>query len=89
MDMFSYHQKCKKIVTIFFFLISLNNYNDDGKCLLDKAQKRQFSFLCPFCKMVTFLNFEEPVSKNAIIYLKRQQFVTKLRQQIKDERIRW
>ena len=49
----------------------------------------KYSFLCPFCKIVTFLNFEEAAFKNAIIYLKRQQFVTKLRQQIKDEIIRW
>ena len=58
------------------------------KIPLNEAQKRQYSFLCPFCKMAMFLNFEEAASENAIIYLKRQQFVTKLRQQIKDQRIR-
>ena len=35
------------------------------------------------------LNFEKVAAENAIIYLTRQQSVTKLRQQIKDGRIRW
>lgn len=35
------------------------------------------------------LNFEKVAAKNVIIYLTRQQSVTKLRQQIKDGRIRW
>ena len=39
--------------------------------------------------MVTLLNFEKAASKNAIVYLKRQQFVTNSRQQIKDGRKRW
>ena len=88
--MFLYHQKWKKNRCNFycFFKIPLNNYNDDEKCLLNKAQIFFFMFFS-FCKIVTFLNFEDAAFKNAIIYLKRQQFVTKLRQQIKDERIRW
>lgn len=36
-----------------------------------------------------FLNFEEAAAKNAIVYLKRRQFVFKLRQQIKDEKMKW
>ena len=39
--------------------------------------------------MITFLNFEEVAAKNAIVYLKRRQFVFKLRQQIKDEKMKW
>ena len=39
--------------------------------------------------MITFLNFEEAAAKNAIVYLKRRQFVFKLRQQIKDEKMKW
>ena len=35
------------------------------------------------------LNFEKVAAKNVIIYLTRQQSVTKLRQQIKDGKIRW
>ena len=54
-----------------------------------QGTKRQYSFLCPLCKMITFLNFEEAVTKNAIVYLKRRQFVFKLRQQIKDEKMKW
>ena len=76
--MFLYHQKCKKIVAIF---IVFQNSTERGT-------KKTIFFLCPFCKMTMFLNFEEAASENAIIYLKRQQFVTKLRQQIKDQRIR-
>lgn len=34
------------------------------------------------------LNFEKVAAENVIIYLTRQQSVTKLRQQIKDGRIR-
>ena len=54
-----------------------------------QGTKRQYSFLCPLCKMITFLNFEEAAVKNAIVYLKRRQFVFKLRQQIKDEKMKW
>ena len=54
-----------------------------------QGTKRQYSFLCPLCKMITFLNFEEAAAKNAIVYLKRRQFVFKLRQQIKDEKMKW
>ena len=54
-----------------------------------QGTKRQYSFLCPLCKMITFLNFEEVAAKNAIVYLKRRQFVFKLRQQIKDEKMKW
>ena len=54
-----------------------------------QGTKRQYSFLCPLCKMITFLNFEEAATKNAIVYLKRRQFVFKLRQQIKDEKMKW
>ena len=54
-----------------------------------QGTKRKYSFLCPLCKMITFLNFEEAATKNAIVYLKRRQFVFKLRQQIKDEKMKW
>ena len=38
--------------------------------------------------MITFLDFEEAANERAVILLKRQQFVLKLRCQIKTERTR-
>ena len=74
MDKFSYHQKFKKNQCNFhrFFKILLNNYSDDGKCLLNKKQKRNYSFLYPFHKIVTFLDFDAAAAENVIIYLKRR-----------------
>ena len=40
---------------------------------LTRHKKRQYSFLCPLYKMVTFLNFEEVAAENVITYLKRRQ----------------
>ena len=86
--MFSYHQKCKKNQCNFFKIL-LNNYSNDKKCRLNETQKRHYSFLRLFSKMFTFLDFDATAAENAIIYLKRRKFVFKLRQQIKNERIRW
>ena len=90
-DYFSYYQKCNKKRCNFYqyFRIPLANYDDNGKCVLDKAHKRLYSFLCPSWKMVSFLNFETAANDACIIYLKRWQFVVKLRRQIKDKRTRW
>ena len=73
MDMSSYHQKCQKNQRNFyyFFKIQLNNYDEDGKCLLDEVQRRQYSFLCPLCKMVTFLDFIKAANESCVIFLKR------------------
>ena len=86
---FLYYQKCKKMNCNFFsyFKIFLNNYDNDGECVLDETQKRLDSFLCPFCEMVTFLDFEKAANKKAVILLKRCHFLVRLRRQIHDERI--
>ena len=87
---FSYYQKCKKSHFNFyqFFKILLANYDDSGKWVLNEAQKRH-SFYCPSCKMITFLDIEEVENEWAIVFLKRRQFVIKLRKQIKEKRMRW
>ena len=36
--------------------------------------------------MITFLDFQEEASEVSIIFLKRGQFIVKLRRQIKDEK---
>ena len=38
---------------------------------------------------MTFLDFEKAACENAVIYVKRRQFAFQLRQQIKDEQIKW
>ena len=88
---FLYYQKCKKNTWKYFqfFKIPLANYSDNGAFVLDEAQKRLYLFLCPLCKLVTFLDFKEAVNECSIICLKRRQFVFKLRKQIKEERMRW
>ena len=66
---FSYYQKCKSGCNFYwFFKIPLANYDDSGKCMLDEAQERHCSFHCPFCKMITFLDFEVAVNKSAVIF---------------------
>ena len=88
---FSYYQKCNKnrCNCYQFFEISLTNYDDNGRCVLDEAHKSLYSFLCPLCKMVYFLNFETAANQNCIKYLKGPQFVINLRKQIKDNRMQW
>ena len=54
-----------------------------------KQKKRNYSFIRLFCKRVTFLDFEKAACENAVIYVKRRQFAFQLRQQIKDEQIKW
>ena len=61
------------------FRITLANFDDNGKCVLDEAHKRLYSFLCPSCKMISFWNFETAANEACIIYLKRRQFVGNLR----------
>ena len=40
------------------FKIPWVNYDESsGKCVLDEAHKRLYSFLCLLCKMIAFLNF--------------------------------
>ena len=87
---FSYCQRFKKNRCNYFqfFKIPLANYNDGGKYVLDEAQKRHCSFKCPRCKMIAFLDFEVAANESAVILLKRQQFVVKLRCQIKNRRAR-
>ena len=41
------------------FKIPLANFNDYRKCLLIEKQKRLYSIKCPFCRMITFLDFEK------------------------------
>ena len=48
----------------------LAKYNVSDKCVLDKAQKRRYSFYCPLCKMVTFLEFETANNEFSIALLK-------------------
>ena len=61
-----------------FFKVLLNDYDGDAKCLLDKVEKRHYSFLCPLCKMVTFSDFERAANESWVIFLKRRQSVVKL-----------
>ena len=67
------HQKCKKNHCNFycFFKILLNKYDNTRKYLVNEVQKRQYSFLCPFCKMVAFLDFDAEASEK-YNYLKRR-----------------
>ena len=46
------------------FQIPLANYNESGECVVDKAQKRHYSFKCPHCKMIAFLGFEVTAYKS-------------------------
>ena len=87
---FSYYQRYKKNRCNYFqfFKIPPANYNDSGKYVLDAAQKRHCSFKCSRCKMIAFLDFEVAANESAVILLKRQRFVVKLRCQIKNERTR-
>ena len=55
------------------FKICLSNYNEDGKCLLNEAQRKLYIFLCPKCKTVTFLNFEQIANEVTVICLKNRQ----------------
>ena len=50
--------------------------------------KKTIFFFVPILQKVTFLDFEEAASENTVVYLKRRQFVIKLREQIKDEKIK-
>ena len=52
------------------------------------TRHKKETILCPFFKMVTFLGFDVVAAENAIFHWKRRQFVFKLTQQIKNERIR-
>ena len=58
-----------------FFKILLANYDDSGKCVLNKAQKRLHSFYDNMknviCKMITFLDFEKAANECAIVFLNR------------------
>ena len=87
---FSYYQRSKKnrCNCFQFFKIPLANYNDSGKYVLDEGQKRHYLFKCPHCKMIASLDFEVAANESAVILLKRQQFVVKLRCQIKNRRTR-
>ena len=91
MTIFHTTKNATKNVAIFYqyFRPPIENYGNNCKCVLDETHKRLYSFLCPSCKMVSFLNFELAANDACIIYLKRQQFVIKLCQQIKPERTRW
>ena len=87
---FSYYQRYKKNRCDYFqfFKIPLANYNDSVKRVLDEAQKRHYLFKSRHCKMTAFLDFEVAANDSAVILLKRQQFVVKLRCQIKNRRTR-
>ena len=43
----------------------------------------------PFCKMLTFLDFEKAANEKTVILLKRHQFIKRLCRKIHDERIWW
>ena len=57
-----------------------------GKCVLDEVHKILYSFFsfCPFCKMISLLNFQRAANSAVAIYLKRQQFFVKVIWQIKE-----
>ena len=59
-------QKCNKNRCNYyqFFKTPLTNYDDNGRCVLNEAQKRLYSFLCPLCKMISFLNLETAANEN-------------------------
>ena len=40
---FSLYQSCKNDCDFYHFKISINDYSDDGKCLLTEEQKKLFS----------------------------------------------
>ena len=63
------------------------NYDNNGKCVLDEAQKKHYYFKCSLCKMIKFLDFKEAANECAIVCLKRRQFVVKFQKQIKEEKL--
>ena len=64
-------------------------FDSSGTCVLNEAQKTHYSFYCPLCQMIRFLDFQEAASEVSTAFLKRRQFVIKLQLQIKEQRIRW
>ena len=58
----SFYQRCTNQQCNFYYslIIPLSNNDNDSNCVLNKGQQQQkYSFVCPKCKMVTLLNFEE------------------------------
>ena len=72
MENYLSYWKCKKSCCNFYqvFKIPLANYNNSGKCMVDKVQKRHYSFYCQACKMITFSDFEEATNECAFVFLK-------------------
>ena len=80
-DCFIYFQKWKKRNWSFFCKLSLflNYYDNDGKCVPSKTQKRLYSYICKKCKMVTFLDFEKAANEKTVIFSKERQVLVKAR----------
>ena len=71
-DYFLFCQKCENHCNFYqHFKIPLANCNNSGKCVFDEAQKRGYSFYCPLCRMITFMEFETTTNESAIGFLKR------------------
>ena len=67
MFFFSYHQKCSKCAFWALFKISLNSFDDAGKCILNENEKTKLSTQHVVCVKGFFFNFETMASEDAII----------------------
>ena len=54
MDHFFHYWRCRNNNCNFYhyFSISLNSYDDEGKCILDEIVKKLYSFECKECKTI-------------------------------------
>ena len=86
---FSYYQRRKNHCDFYHFKTLLNDYNNDGKCLLSKEKKNSYSVFRFKCKLVIFLNFAEIANENTVVILKERQNLVRLRQETKQEKTRW
>ena len=60
--------------------ISLDNYDNNGNCLLKEKEKREFAFLCGNCCEINFINFELIINRETLKCIKRIEIKKKVLQ---------
>lgn len=78
--------KKKKLKFFCKLSLFLNYYDNDGKCVPSKTQKRLNSYICKKCKMVTFLDFEKAANEKTYFFKGKTSF-SQGKKKIPDEKI--
>ena len=73
----------------YYFKIWLNDYDENGKCLLNKIPKKTFYVFCLKFKSITYLDFDQIANEKTVLIFKKRQKFFMVRQKIKVEKICW